>query len=93
MATGAQNRHLIAVSPKQPVRGRSHHEQVFRVRANSAEDSENRLNEERRLDHAAIDEIRQIVEMPDIVALEFEASAAFRHVAKKAARPNGTGRR
>ncbi len=49
--------------------------QVLRLRADAAENAEDRLDEERRLDDAAIGEMREVVEMADIVALELEARA------------------
>src|SRR2546430_9910634 len=49
---------------------------VLRVGAVPAENAEDRLNEEGRLDQPPVDEMRQIVEVPDIVAFELEAGAA-----------------
>ena len=50
-----------------------HH--VLRIRADAAEDAEDRLHEERRLDELAVEEVGEIVEVADIVALELEAGA------------------
>ena len=47
-----------------------------------AEDSENCLNKERRLDDAAIDEVGEIVKVADVVALQLESSAALSKIAK-----------
>jgi len=47
------------------------------VGADAAENAEDRLHKERRLDQTAIDKMRQIVEVPDIVALMLEAGAAL----------------
>ena len=41
----------------------------------AAQDAEHRLHEERRLDHAAVEEVGQVVEVADVVALELEAGA------------------
>ena len=47
------------------------------MRADAAEEAEDRLDEERRLDQPAVDEMRQRVEMADVVALDFEARAVL----------------
>src|SRR5438309_6953149 len=47
------------------------------IGADAAENAEDRLNEKWRLDQPAIDEMRQIVEVADIVALMLEAGAAL----------------
>src|SRR6185503_11283077 len=44
-------------------------------RADAAEDPEHALDEKRRLDDAAIEEMRGGVEVPDVVALDLEARA------------------
>ena len=59
-------------------------EKVLRLGADPAEDAEDGLDEERRLDESAVDEMRQIVEVPDVIALELEARseiAEFAHAA------------
>src|SRR5690606_29565230 len=43
------------------------------MRADTAKDSEHRLNKQRRLHQATIQEMLDIVEMSDVVALEFKA--------------------
>ena len=40
------------------------------------ENSENRLNEEGRFHQATVQKVRQVVQMPNIVALKFESCAA-----------------
>src|SRR5579871_1732741 len=45
------------------------------MRSNSAQDSENALHEERWLDDSAIGKVRQSVKMPNVIALDLEASA------------------
>jgi hypothetical protein len=47
------------------------------MRADAAEDAEHRLDEERRLDEAAVGEVRERVEMADVVALDLEARAVL----------------
>src|SRR5215471_16394576 len=49
---------------------------IFRIGADAAEDPEDRLHEQRRLNQPAIEEMSQIIEVADIVALEFEPDAA-----------------
>ncbi|KAG0922615.1 hypothetical protein G6F31_019849 [Rhizopus arrhizus] len=45
------------------------------MRADAAQDAEHGLDERRRLHQPAVDEVRQVVEVADVVALEFEARA------------------
>ena len=47
--------------------------QVLDVRADPAEDPEDALDEQRRLDDAGIEEMGERVEVADVVALELEA--------------------
>src|SRR5258707_1255253 len=75
VAPGRQDRPLV-VSPEQAVRGPPHMHQIFRMRADAAQDAEDRLHEERRLQELAVEEMGQRVEMADIVAFAFEARAA-----------------
>src|SRR5439155_5773738 len=75
VAPGGQDRPLI-VPPEQAVRRPPHMHQVFRMRPDAAQDAEDRLHEERRLQQLAVEEVRQRVEMADIVAFAFEARAA-----------------
>jgi hypothetical protein len=51
---------------------------VFRMRANAAEDSEHALDEERRLDDAALEEVMRRIQVADVVALDLEAGAVAR---------------
>ena len=53
------------------------------MRPDATHDAEDRLHKEWRLHHPAIDEIGQIVEMPDVIAFEFKACFRLR------ARPQG----
>ncbi len=48
---------------------------VLGVRTDAAEDAENALHEEGRLDEAAVDEMGERVEVADVVALDLEARA------------------
>jgi hypothetical protein len=50
---------------------------ILMVGADAAQYAENGLHKERRLDQTAIDKMRQIVEVSDIVALVLEAGAAL----------------
>jgi len=50
--------------------------EVLGIGADAAENAEDRLHEERRLDQLAVEEMRQRIEMADIVALELEFGAA-----------------
>ena len=63
---------------EQAVGGALHHHHVFRMRADAAEDAEHRLHEQRRLHEAAFEEVVQVVQVGDVVALELEARAVAR---------------
>ena len=73
----AEHRPVIIVA-EQPVGGALHLHDVLGMRADAAEDAEHRLHEQRRLDHAAVEEVPQRVEMADVVALDLEAGAVLR---------------
>ena len=53
-----------------------HH--VVGMRADAAENAEHRLHEQRRLHEPAIEEMREIVKVPGVVALELETRAVVR---------------
>ena len=56
--------------------GRALHVQhVLGMRADAAQDAEHGLDEQRRLDEPALEEMREVVEMRGVVALELEAGA------------------
>ena len=48
---------------------------VLGIGADAAEDAEDGLHEERRLDQLAVEKVREIIEMADVVAFELEARA------------------
>ena len=73
-AAGAQHRPLIVVA-EQLVGGPLHEHQVFHVGADAAEDAEDELQEDRRLEPAFVDAMGEIVEMPDVVAFVLELGA------------------
>ena len=50
---------------------------IFRVCANAPQDAEDRLNQKRRFDQTQFDKVRSRVEVSDVVALDFKASAVF----------------
>src|ERR1700722_8465524 len=52
---------------------------VFRIRTHSSEDAEHSLDEKRRLRQLPIGKMREIVKVPDVIALEFESSAVVAH--------------
>src|ERR1700733_13232331 len=49
--------------------------QVFRMRADTAQQAEYALNKKRRFGELAFDEMREVVQMRNVVALELEARA------------------
>src|SRR5690349_14274819 len=75
VAASRQDRPLI-VAPEQTVGGPSHMHQILRMRSDAAQDAEDRLHEQRRLQELAVEEMRQRVQMADVVAFAFEAGAA-----------------
>src|SRR5205814_9504551 len=77
--SGAENRPDIAIA-EEAVRGPLHVHEVLDVGADAAVDAEDRLDEQRRLDHPVREEVREVVEVPDVVALELEARAVPAHL-------------
>src|SRR5260370_5503590 len=75
MPPGGEDRPVI-LGPEELVGDALPMRDVLGIGADAAEDAEDRLHEERRLDEAAIEEMREVVEVADIVALELEARAA-----------------
>src|SRR6185437_3585001 len=75
MAPGGEHRPGVLIA-EQLVGDPLHMGEVFGVGADAAENAEDRLHEERRLDQLAVKEMRQRVEMADIVAFELELRAA-----------------
>jgi hypothetical protein len=72
---GGQHRPAIGVA-EQLVGDALHMAEILRCGADAAQDAEDRLHEERRLDQPAIEEMGEGVEVADVVALELEARAA-----------------
>src|ERR1700733_10169653 len=72
MPSRCEHRPDIGIA-EQLVGGFLHEQQIARIGADSAEDAENRLHEERRLNDLLFKAISQIVEMPHVVAFKFEA--------------------
>src|SRR5262245_14669632 len=70
-AAGPQHGPLVIVA-EQFVGGAFHEHEVVDVAADAAEYSKNELQEDRRLEQAAIDAVCEIVEVPGIVALVLE---------------------
>ena len=75
VAAGREHRPVVLVA-EQLVGDALHVDDVLRIGADAAEDAEDRLHEQRRLDEAALEEMGEGVEMADVVALELEARAA-----------------
>ena len=72
VAAGAEHRPVVRVA-EQAVGGALHVQHVLGMRADAAADAEHRLDEERRLDQPAVEEVRRGVEVADVVALDLEA--------------------
>src|SRR5579883_192434 len=73
-AAGGEHGPAIIIA-EQAIGGFFHEDEIAHLRADAAENAEDELHEERRPDELAIDEMRQIVEMADIVAFVLEAHA------------------
>src|SRR6266478_2632194 len=75
MTAGGEDRPGIGIA-EQLVGNPLHMDEVFRIGTDTAENPENRLHEKRRLDQTTLEEMRKVVEMPDIVTLELEPRTA-----------------
>ena len=80
VATGAENRPDVGV-PEQAIRGPAHVQEVIGLGTDAAKDPEHRLHEQGRLDEAAVEEVGERVQVPDVVALELEAGAVLAQLA------------
>ena len=74
VAPGGEGRKHVVVA-EQAVGDRHHVREVAHVRADPAEDADHPLDQERRLDQAAVGEMGEGVKVADIVALELELRA------------------
>src|SRR5208337_1510802 len=76
VASGSQHRPVIGVA-KQAVGGAAHMHDVFRMGSDAAKNAEHALNEEGRLDELAVHEMRERIQMPDVVALNLETGSVL----------------
>ena len=74
MTAGREHAPVVVVA-EELVRDPLHVHEVFLIGADAAEDAEDRLHEQRRLDQPAVEEMGEVVEVPDVVAFELEAGA------------------
>src|SRR5215469_112735 len=74
MAAGGEDRPCIGIA-KQLVGNPLHVDEVLGIGADTAENAEDRLHEQRRLDQAPVEKVCEIVEMADIVAFELKPGA------------------
>src|SRR5580658_5499824 len=74
MAPAGEHRPQI-VFAEQAVRRARHEIEIVEIGADAAQDTEDKLQENRRLEHAAIDQMREIVEVTGIVTLVLEFHA------------------
>src|SRR5439155_1209196 len=70
--SGAEHRPQVGIA-EQPICGALHVQHVLRMRADAAADAEHRLDEKRRLQQLAVEEMRRGVQVADVVALDLEA--------------------
>src|SRR6266478_853620 len=75
MTASGEDRPGIGIA-KQLVGNPLHMNDFFWNSTATTENPKDRLHEERRLDQTAVEEMRKVVEMPDIVTLELEPGAA-----------------
>ncbi len=75
-ASRTKNRPLVFVA-EQPIGRALHVHHVLRMGTDPSENAEHRLDEQRRLHKAALQEMMQVVEMRGVVALELEARSAL----------------
>src|ERR1700737_5551564 len=75
MAAGGEDRPGIGIA-EQLVGNPLHVDEVFRIGTDTAENAKDRLHEERRLDQTAVEEMREIIQMADIITFELEPGAA-----------------
>ena len=73
IASGAEHAPAVLIA-EEPIRGALHVGDVVGMRSDAAEDPEHALDEQRRLDHTALQEMRGRVQVADVVALDLEAS-------------------
>src|SRR5215510_3825120 len=71
MAAAGQHRPQV-VFAEQTVGGALHEQKIVEVGADAAENAENELQEHRRLEHAAVDAMGEVVEVSSVVALVLE---------------------
>src|SRR6476620_4661143 len=71
---GAEYRPMIVVAEKAIGRALHNHD-IFRMRSDAAQNSEHRLNEQRRFHQAAVEKMAQRVQMPNVIALDLEPGA------------------
>src|SRR5215510_4003126 len=76
VAAGTENRPHIVVA-EQAIGGAAHMREVFGMRADAAQQAEYALHEERRLDEPAVDKMRKVVQVRNVVALVLEARAVI----------------
>src|SRR5262249_59579553 len=74
--SGGENRPGVIVA-EQFVGDLFHVHQVLGISADPAENAEDRLDEEWRLDQSAVDKMREVVEVANIVAFMLEPRAAL----------------
>src|SRR5690606_22104786 len=68
---------VIVVVAEELVGDRDHVGEILVIRADAAENAEHALDEKGWLHEPFVDEVRERIQMPDVVALELEARAAF----------------
>src|SRR6266403_1416070 len=72
---GSKHRPAIGIATEQPVSGLAHEHEILEIGTDTTEDTEDHLDEERGLDEPAVDKMRQIVKMANIVAFVLEPRA------------------
>src|SRR5580698_4853634 len=76
-ASCAQDRPAV-IPAKEPISSALHVHHILGVCPNSAKDAKHRLNEEGPLYQPTVEKIRQVIEVTNVVTLEFKTSAVTR---------------
>ncbi|MNV70239.1 hypothetical protein D3C71_1631910 [compost metagenome] len=77
MSSCREHRPLVLI-PEEAVGGSLHVHQILRVCRDATEDTERELDEQGAANQSALEKVGQVVEVPDVVAFEFELCAMRR---------------
>src|SRR4029079_14524483 len=75
LVTAAGKHRPIILIAEQTIGGAFHEQEIVELGADAAEDSEDQLQEHRRLEQATVDAMREVVQVPSVVAFVLELDA------------------